>query len=75
MMVLCPGCHDMATKGALSVERQRKFKSLPHNVKKGYASGLLHVLHPYPAFAFGSNVVITEGPILSVRGAPVLVGH
>jgi len=71
MMVLCPACHDIATKGALSVEKQRKFKASPHNVKKGYASGLLHLLHPHPAFAFGTNVVISEGPILTVRGIPV----
>lgn len=72
MMVFCPGCHDMATKGAISLVKQRKFKALPHNVKKGYASGLLHIAQPHPAFALGGNVLIGEGPLLTVEGKPLL---
>jgi hypothetical protein len=72
MMVLCPNCHDMATKGALTVPEQRKFKSRPHNVRKGYAAGFLTLPASAPALNLGGTVFVNDGTVLAFRDTPVL---
>src|SRR5438876_516481 len=49
MMVLCPNHHDQATKGAMPEDEQRRYKSSPHNIERGYVDGLLTVNQRYCA--------------------------
>lgn len=72
MMVLCPNCHDMATRGGLSVEEQRRFKSRPHNVRKGYAAGIVSVPWNVPVLSLGGTLFVNDGTMLAFKGTPVL---
>jgi hypothetical protein len=72
MMILCPNCHDMASKGALTVEEQRKFKARPHNAKKGYAAGFLKLPSVAPVLNLGGTVFVNDGTVLAFRDKPVL---
>ena len=71
MMVLCPNCHDM-TRGGLSVEEQRKFKSRPHNMRKGYAAGIISVPSNVPVLSLGGTLFVNDGTMLAFKGEPVL---
>lgn len=74
MMVLCPNGHDMATKGALGITEQRKFKANPFNRKRGFAAGKLTIGSPQCAVKLGTTVFILEGsnPLLVVDDIPLL---
>lgn len=72
MMVLCPNCHDMATRGGLSVDDQRRFKSRPHNVRKGYAAGIMSVPWNVPVLNLGGTLFVNDGTMLAFKGKPVL---
>lgn len=71
-MVLCPNCHDMATKGVLREAEQRKLKAQPRNRKKGFANGMLFTQGRYPAVSFGTNVLINDGPLIMLGDEVVL---
>lgn len=64
MMVLCPNCHDAANNGAITIDEQRRLKSNPYNVKRGYAAGLLTVNHKTLQLIMGSNTFIGGGSII-----------
>lgn len=66
MMCLCPNHHDEVTKGAMTESEQRAYKAAPHNVRKGYASGLLKVNQGVPVIDFHNCIFIGEGDVLSV---------
>lgn len=72
MMILCPTCHDAATKGALTEIQQRRIQKAPHNVEKGYASGDLLVGQRYVAVAFGGTLLVGDGSRISVDGVDLL---
>lgn len=72
MMVLCPGCHDMATKGALPEPEQRKLKARPFNIEQGLTYGQLTVTQGPLALTLGSILVINDGPILAIGDVTVL---
>jgi hypothetical protein len=72
MMVLCPICHDMATKGAFTMEEQRNFQRQPHNIQRGYSTGLLRTHQDYPAVQVGSVIIVGNGPIIVIDDEPVL---
>lgn len=72
MMVLCPTCHDAATKGSLTEARQRQFQENPHNIEKGYASGDLLVGQQYVALDFGGVLLVGDGSSISVDGEDLL---
>lgn len=71
-MVLCPLCHDAATKGALPVERQRWLKGKPYNQRRGYASGALLVNQSGCAVAAGGVLLVGEGPLIEIDEEPLL---
>lgn len=66
MMALCPNCHDEATAGAMKPERQRYYKAYPHNMKKGFARGLLTINEENVAILIGGNVFEGGGPFIVV---------
>jgi len=72
MMILCPNCHRMATHGGLTEREQRRFKLHPHNVRKGYASGLVRLADGVPAVNIGGTVLVNHGPVLAFGDEPVL---
>ncbi len=71
-MLLCPTCHDMATKGALKEPRQRHFKEHPFNRKRGYSKGKLWVNAPTGTVLLSSTSLIGGGCFVSV-GSECLV--
>lgn len=71
-MILCPTCHDAATKGALTEIQQRKIQKTPHNIEKGYASGDLLIGQSYVAVAFGETLLVGDGSRISVNDVDLL---
>ena len=67
LMLLCPNCHTEATLGAMTVEEQRRFKSNPYNVEKGYSNGFLKINQSVPAINIGNIQFINQGEIFYVR--------
>src|SRR4051794_9612932 len=53
MMLLCPVCHDAASKGALDEATQRELQGNPFNVRRGFASGMLLINQRYCAVRCG----------------------
>lgn len=72
MMVLCPYCHDAATKGALSQVQQRAIQASPFNMRQGFASGALLVNQPYVAVACGGTLLVGDGSAITVDGVDLL---
>ena len=72
MMALCPNCHDAANNGAITVEQQRHHKSRPHNLKRGYAAGLLTVNDRSLQIKMGSNTFVGEGTIIRADMEPLV---
>ncbi len=66
MMCLCPNHHDEATQGALKLEEQRRAKSEPENVKKGYTDGQLKVSQSVPIVQIGSCNIVGDGDFFVV---------
>lgn len=64
MMALCPTCHDMATKGAFTLQEQREFQSNPFNIKRGFADGLLKSTQDYPGVQVGGVILVNDGPVI-----------
>jgi hypothetical protein len=54
----------MATKGALPEATQRKLKADPFNRRRGFVQGMLATKNRYPAVAFGTTVLMNNGPLL-----------
>jgi hypothetical protein len=73
MMILCPLCHSEATLGAMTEEEQRRYKSHPHNLTKGYVDGKLKVNQDFCAIIMGENQFVGDGSFLQIDGAPLLV--
>jgi hypothetical protein len=71
-MVLCPYCHDAATKGALSEAQQRVIQTDPFNLRQGFASGALLVNQPYVAVACGGTLLVGDGTAITVNGVDLL---
>ena len=67
MMLLCPNCHGMATKGILKESKQRQFKEQPFNKKRGHSKGRLWVDEP-------SGTVLLSNTSLTGQGCFVSVG-
>ena len=63
MMVLCPICHDMATK-VRSLQRARDFQGNPFNIQRGFADGLLKSTQDYPGVQIGGVILVNHGPVL-----------
>ncbi|MET7323021.1 HNH endonuclease [Streptomyces sp. NPDC005549] len=72
MMLLCPLCHDMATKGVFSDTQQREIQDAPFNVRKGLAGGMLHTRQNYCAVLAGGVLLVGEGPVIIADGEPLL---
>ena len=72
MMVLCPNCHAMATRGSLTEKDQRKYKRNPRNIKRRYSAGLLAVDQDYCAISFGSVQFVGDGPFIVVDGESLI---
>lgn len=65
-MLLCPKCHDMASKHVLKEPEQRKFKASPYNLKHGYANGKIHDPEETCAVLLGGNMLIGTGCFVRV---------
>jgi hypothetical protein len=72
MMLLCPLCHDAATKGALTENEQRYYQAHPHNIEQGYAAGSLKVNQNYCAVATGGVLLVGDGMRITVNGESLL---
>ena len=53
MMILCPYCHDEATKAMPELE-QRGHKANPYNIQRGMVSGSLEINHSECAVDLGT---------------------
>jgi 5-methylcytosine-specific restriction endonuclease McrA len=73
MMVLCPNCHDEATRGVIEEPEQRWLKAHPANIREGLASGRLVANQKAVEVQAGGTVLLAGiGPLLSVDGEPLL---
>jgi hypothetical protein len=72
MMVLCPNHHDMATKGAMPEDAQRKYKSSPRNILDKRTRGILEVDQNYCAIKLGTMTLVNEGAFLRIDGNDLL---
>ncbi|MFG3380886.1 hypothetical protein [Streptomyces sp. NPDC047999] len=72
MMLLCPLCHDMATKGVFSDAQQREIQRAPFNVRKGLTGGMLYTRQNYCAVLAGGVLLVGEGPVIIADGEPLL---
>jgi hypothetical protein len=72
MMILCPYCHDEATKGAMPEDEQRAYKANPYNIQRGMASGRLKINHNICAVDLGSVRLVADGDLVLVDGEPLL---
>ncbi|SEQ29472.1 HNH endonuclease [Streptomyces radiopugnans] len=72
MMLLCPLCHDMASKGALSEAQQREIQANHFNSRRGLTGGMLHVNQEYCAVLAGGVLLAGEGPLLIANEEPLL---
>jgi uncharacterized CHY-type Zn-finger protein len=72
MMVLCPNCHDEATQGAMTEKEQRKYKSQPYNMKRGYAKGMLKINDNRLIIEMGNNYFVDGGSIIRVDGSDII---
>jgi len=75
MMLLCPKCHDMATKNVLREADQRRFKAYPFNQKHGFANGLLHVPKEACEVMLSTNTLIGTGCFIRVDETCLLSLH
>jgi hypothetical protein len=72
MMILCPLCHDLATKGGLPQAEQWTLKGHPHNIEAGVVEGALVMNQDYCAIAVGGCVLVGEGIFLAIGGDRLL---
>jgi hypothetical protein len=72
MMILCPWCHDAATKGAIPEEDQWRMKQGPHNIRRGLAGGDLIINQSYCAVQIGECVMVGDHPLVTVDGHELL---
>jgi hypothetical protein len=72
MMVLCPLCHNKASKHAFPEKEQRWCKANPFNQRRGLAKGLLSVPQDYAALNCGGAILVNEGPFVIVDGQEVI---
>ena len=66
MMILCPNCHDEATKGSMSLKEQRQYKAHPYNVKNGFSKGQLKINDEYCTVVIGTNTFDCIGTLIEV---------
>ncbi len=71
-MIFCPNCHDMATKGAMPIQEQRRYKARPYNIRRGFAAGFLRIYGNALRVGLGSNVFIGGGAIIQVDEEPLV---
>jgi len=72
-MALCPGCHDMATRGAMPKYEQLEYKKNPYNIMQGYSKGRLIINPGTITFLFiGHNTIEPFGEIIVVNGESLL---
>ena len=72
MMVLCPLCHDAATKGALPESDQWDYKRSPYNIERELVDGSLAINQDYCAVAIGSTLLVGERPFVKINGEKLL---
>lgn len=72
MIVLCPGCHDMATRGAFAEAEEREMQTSPCNLDRGYASGLLVMHQRFAAIRCGRGLLVGDGLTISIDDAQLL---
>lgn len=72
-MALCPGCHDMATRGAMPQYKQLEYKKNPYNIIRGYSKGKL-IINPgtIPFLFIGHNTIDPFGDIIVVNDESLL---
>lgn len=70
MIILCPNHHREVRK--ISEVKQREYKAIPFNIKKGYTNGQLTIDEPDLMTEIGGNVFINNGFILTVDDEPLL---
>lgn len=72
-MALCPGCHDMATRGAMPISKQLEYKMNPYNIRNGFSKGKLIINKgTIPLIFAGHNTIQKFGDIVVVNGESLL---
>lgn len=72
MMALCISCHDMCTKGAITLEEQRNLKSKPRNLQQGYVDGRLKINQDFCSIRCGSCTFFGKSIPFSIDSVPLL---
>jgi len=72
IMLLCPNCHDEATKKVMLEPEQRYYKAHPINIERGYVKGMLKTNQNVPVVNVGTNQFVGEGSFLLVDGETLL---
>jgi hypothetical protein len=73
MMILCPNCHDEATRGVMTPENQRKLKAEPFNIRMGFAKGQLFVPGRETRVLIGDSLaMVAQGSLLEIDGDTLL---
>src|SRR5262249_32200160 len=72
MMVLCPNCHQQASRGAMTAEETRRHKGQPYNRLHCHTGGMLTADHGLCAVEAGRIVLIAQGDLIRVDGEPLL---
>jgi hypothetical protein len=75
MLALCPNCHDLVTKGAMSEREQRRLKSFPSNKLRGFVQGRFHSKASPLLVRFGVNYLVGHGYKITVDGEALLELH
>lgn len=72
IVLLCGGCHDRKTRGALSTETLQAHAQSPRCVQKGFSWGLLDIGHDYPEIVLGTLTATHVRSLLTIDGEDVL---
>ena len=72
MMILCPYCHDEATKGAMTEKEQRVHKANLYNIQRGLASGQFKINQDLCAIECSTILMRANGTMFRVDGEPLL---
>jgi hypothetical protein len=72
IMLLCPNCHDEATKDLMLIEEQITHKRNPFNIKQGYAQGTLKANHNVPVIKVGTVELVGEGDFIAIDSEALL---
>ena len=81
IVLLCGGCHDRKTRGALSTKTLQEHAQSPRCIQKDFSWGPLDIGRDHPEIVFGTITAINVRSLITIDGedvfsiAPPLVAH